>query len=616
LAANRLAGETSPYLFARRFDPVDWYPWGEEALARSRAENKPIFLSVGYSTCYYCHVMARESFADGGVGRFMNEHFVNDRVDREERPDVDEIYMAATRLLTHRGGWPNTAVLTPDLAPWFCGTYFPPDDRGEQPSFSRMATSMAEAWRSRRGDVEEQAADLVRAMRDYLEDRGETAAAPPAPAAADRALASLAAVYDREWGGFGAAPKFPLPANLLFLEDFAGDDPDAARMLAHTLAKMTSGGIYDQLAGGFHRYAVDREWRVPHFEMLLSDNGLLLEICARELERSGDRRLERVVQETAAFLDRELGLDGGAFATALSAGREGHEGSYHVWTLDELTAVLGAEDAGFLAPILGYDGPPFFEGSGYVLHRPLPIEEHARRRRLASEELEAEIARLEAKLFEARRRRRRPEVDDKVLADWNGMAVAGLAEAGRVTYDSMILERAARCADFILANLRPEGGPLRHCWRGGTAKHDAFLTDYVWLTRGLLALHRATGDEGRLAAARDLTSEQVERLGDPRGGFFTAAETPELLFRVRDVFDGAMPAANAVAVLNLLELAERDGDSRWRELASAALRAFAGVAERGEGVRMLCLAARRYSRPSAGSTLGSGSLPLRVDPPL
>ena len=608
MARNRLAKELSPYLRQHQFNPVDWYPWGEEALKRAREEDKPIFLSVGYSTCYWCHVMARESFSDEGVGEFMNEHFVNVLVDREERPDLDEVYMAATRLLTHQGGWPNTLVLTPGLVPWFCGTYFPPEDRGEQPSFARMITSMAEAWRSRRGDAEEQAEELVRVMRQYLEDRGEPSPAPPPASVADRGLASLTQTFDREWGGFGTGSKFPMPANLLFLEDFARDDVDAAHMLRHTLEHMARGGIYDQLAGGFHRYAADREWKVPHFEMLLSDNALLLEVYARQLERTGDHEMERVVQETAAFLDRELALAKGGFATALGANASGQEGLYHAWTLDELVAVLGEEDAGFLAPILGYDRPPFFEDSHYVLHLPQSVEEQARQRRMSRDELEGEVVGLQVKLLEARQRRQAPQVDDKVLADWNGMAIAGLSEAGRVIPDSSFVDRAVRCADFVLEHLRPPGSPLRHCWRDGTAKWDAFLDDYVYLVRGLLALHRATDDDRWLEAAREVTGEQVERLGDKRGGFYTAGASSDLVCRSRGVFDGALPSSNAMAVLNLLELWRQGGDERWRELAASSLKAFASVAEHGEGVRMLCLAARRFRLAGkSGGGVGTGS---------
>lgn len=607
MSRNPLAQELSPYLRQHQFNPVDWYPWGEEALARARLEDKPIFLSVGYSTCYWCHVMARESFSDQGVAKFLNEHFVSILVDREERPEIDEIYMAATRLLTHQSGWPNTVILTPDLLPWFCGTYFPPEDRPDQPSFGRMVASMAEAWRNRRDDAREQGEELVRVMGQYLEGRspGDVPSAPEVPSAtlADQALESLAATFDPEWGGFGTGSKFPMPSNLLFLEDFLGDSREAEHMLQATLEHMARGGIHDQLAGGFHRYAADREWRIPHFEKLLGDNGLLLEIYARHLERTRDPETRRVVRRTAEFLDRDLGLPGGGFASALGDGRDG---AYHVWTLEELMAALGEEDCGFLAPILGFDRPPFFEESHYVLHLPRPLAEQARMRRMSPEHLENEVDGLLVRLLDARTRRRRPEVDDKVLTDWNGMAITGLAEAGRVLGDDALIERAIHGAEFIFSHLRPAGGPLRHCWHGdhgagGQARWDAYLADYVYLTRGVLALHQATGDKRWLTAARDITTEQVERLGDPHGGFFVAAASPDLICRAKDVFDGGLPAASAMAVLNLLELAQKEGDGRWAELAMTSLGALAGAAERGDGVRMLRLAVRRYRSQTPSS---------------
>ena len=303
---NRLAGEISPYLLLHQSNPVDWYPWGEEALERARSERKPIFLSVGYSTCYWCHVMERESFSDPVIAALMNKYFVNIKLDREERPDLDEIYMAATQLLTHRGGWPNSVFLTPQLMPYFAGTYFPPEDRTGTPGFVTVVRSMADAWRNRRDDVEAQASELEAAMRRFLEERGVPAESPPPASVAESSLESLRERFDSTWGGFGSAPKFPSPGNLLLLESFAATGEDAARMLDATLDQMARGGIYDQLAGGFHRYATDREWKVPHFEKMLYDNGILLEIYARQHARTGDRQAARIVRETVAFLEREM----------------------------------------------------------------------------------------------------------------------------------------------------------------------------------------------------------------------------------------------------------------------------------------------------------------------
>jgi uncharacterized protein len=592
---NRLAHESSPYLQLHQHNPVDWYPWGPEALERARQEDKPIFLSVGYSTCYWCHVMERESFSDPSVAELMNRRFVNIKLDREEPPDLDEIYMTATQILSGQGGWPNSVFLTPQLKPFYAGTYFPPDDRYGRPGFRKILEDLANAYHARRKDVEEQAEEMVRAMRHYLEERSQPAPEPPSGAVALRAFESLAARCDRQWGGFGGAPKFPSPSNLYLLLELADERPEAAEMLAATLDQMARGGIYDQLGGGFHRYATDREWKIPHFEKMLYDNGSLLELYAREHARTDDPQAARIVRDTAAWIARGMTSPEGAFWSAIDAETHGHEGAFYVWTREELLAALGEEDFTFLAPLLGFDGPPFFEQASYVLHLPETLAAAASRRRMAPEELLADFDAGRKKLFAARELRERPATDDKVLVDWNGMVIAGLAVAGRLLAEPALVERAARAASFILATLRPAGGPLLHSWRLGEGRIPAFLTDYVFLVRGLLSLHAATGEERWLRAAEDLTAEQMERLRDPQGGFFVAGESPDLLFRSKEVFDGASPAANAVAVLNLLGLAKVTGSLVWRGEARAALMAFGQLVEsHPDAVRMLVVALRRY----------------------
>ncbi len=594
-ATNRLARESSPYLLLHQHNPVDWYPWGEEAIERARREDKPIFLSVGYSTCYWCHVMERESFSSPAVAEQMNRDFVNVKLDREERPDLDEIYMAATQILAGQGGWPNSVFLTPDLKPFYAGTYFPPEDRYGRPGFPTVLQGLALSWRTRRGDVEEQAEELAAAMQRFLEQRARPAPAPPAPEVARRALDSLARRYDTQWGGFGEAPKFPTPSNLFLLHYWADREPRAAAMLAATLDQMARGGLYDQLAGGFHRYATDREWKVPHFEKMLYDNGLLLEVYAREHARSGHPEPARIARETAAFLAREMMAPEGAFWSAIDAETDGHEGAFYVWTRQELDAALGEEDAAFAAPLLGFAGPPFFEGTHYVLHLPQPVEGLAAQRKLAPAELLAELAPLRERLLAARARRQRPATDDKVLTDWNGTAIAGLAAAGEALGEPRFVAWAERAAEFLLARSRPGGGPLLHAWRGGEGKIPALLSDYAFLVRGLLALHRASGAERWLHLAAELTEEQIARLGDPEGGFFTAGAGADLLFRSKDVFDGALPAANAVAALNLIELAERTEEPRWLAAARETLQAFGGLVEmHPDGLRTMALAAARY----------------------
>jgi uncharacterized protein YyaL (SSP411 family) len=592
---NRLAEESSPYLLLHQHNPVDWHAWGPEALEKARREDKPIFLSVGYSTCYWCHVMERESFSDPAVAEQMNRDFVNIKVDREERPDVDELYMTATQILTNQGGWPNSVFLTPDLKPYYAGTYFPPTERYGKDSFRKVLEGVADAWKNRRTEVEMHAEEMANAMRHHLQDRAEPAAAPPSPMVAVRSLGALAKRFDRQWGGFGGAPKFPTPSNLYLCLEMAGESEEAGEILTATLDQMARGGIYDQLGGGFHRYATDREWKVPHFEKMLYDNGFLLEIYAREHARTGDPQAARIVRETAAWLAREMTSPEGAFWSAIDAETHGHEGAYYVWTRDELFETLGREDAAFLAPILGFDGAAFFEGDHYVLHLPERIEQAAARRKMDAGELLREVQELEAKLLAARFRRERPLTDDKILADWNGTVICGLAAAGEVLGDASLIDRAAAAARFVLERMRTPDGVLLHAWRQGQGKIAAYLEDYVFLVRGLLELHRAQKDDRWLRAAAELTEEQIRRLRDPQGGFFGAAESPDLLFRSKDVFDGAMPAANAVAILNLLELAERTGDAVWKTEARAALQAFAPMVQTyPDGARMMSVAARRY----------------------
>jgi uncharacterized protein YyaL (SSP411 family) len=606
---NRLAGESSPYLLLHQHNPVDWYPWGPEALEKARREDKPIFLSVGYSTCYWCHVMERESFSSPEVAERMNRDFVNIKLDREERPDLDEIYMAATQILTQQGGWPNSVFLTPDLKPFFAGTYFPPEDRYGRPSFSSLLAGLAEAWRERRSDVEAQSEEMAEAMRRFLEERAHPADAPPGTEVSARAFDTLIRRFDREWGGFGTAPKFPTPSNLFLCLEMLDERPEAAEMLTETLDQMARGGIYDQLGGGFHRYATDQEWKIPHFEKMLYDNGLLLEIFARHHAITGDRQSARIVRETAEWIAREMTSPEGAFYSAIDAETHGHEGAYYVWTREEIAAALGEEDTTFLAPLLGFAGPPFFEKTHYVLHLPERLDQAAGRRRQAEDELDREVRALEDKLLAARFERERPLTDDKVLTDWNGMAIAGLAVAGALLGERQYVEQAARAASFILETLRP-AGTLRHAWRkgAGDAKIEAMLGDYAFLVRGLLALHRADGNERWLQAAADLTEEQIRRLRDPQGGFFVAGQSPDLLFRSKDLFDGATPSGNAVAILNLVELAERTGDNIWRTEARMALQSFAPpLKTHTEALRMMVVGVRRYH--AAGGRDTASALP-------
>ena len=378
-APNRLARETSPYLLLHATNPVDWYPWGEEALARARDEDKPIFLSVGYSTCYWCHVMERESFSSPEIAKVMNEAFVSIKVDREERPDLDEIYMAATQLLTRSGGWPNSVFLTPDLKPFFAGTYFPPRDAMGRPGFPRVLQSLREAWALRRAEVRSQAETIAEAMREHLSASAE-ARGPLDPAAVPATVRALASRFDPTWGGFSRAPKFPSPANLSFLLERAeAGEAEARDMLVTTLDRMARGGLYDQVAGGFHRYSTDHQWLVPHFEKMLYDNAALAPLYAAADRLAPDQGFARVARETLAFVVAEMTGPHGGFLSAIDAETDGHEGFYYTWTRDELKEALPAGEEAFLAAVLGFDGAPNFEHTRYVLHLPRPLSEVAAR---------------------------------------------------------------------------------------------------------------------------------------------------------------------------------------------------------------------------------------------
>ncbi|MGH9462699.1 MAG: thioredoxin domain-containing protein, partial [Vicinamibacteria bacterium] len=430
--ANRLSHESSPYLLLHADNPVDWYPWGDEAIERAQREDKPIFLSIGYSTCYWCHVMEREVFSDPKIAELMNQWFVNIKVDREERPDLDDIYMVATQLMTRTsGGWPNSIFLTPGLEPFFAGTYFPPEDRGFLRGFPTVMSGVREAWETGRPEIEATAERISTAIRTIVAKRRQPGELP-STAVVDRAISHLKGRFDEANGGFSDAPKFPSPADLFLLWDraVASGNAEARRMVLETLHKMGRGAIYDQLAGGFHRYTLDAEWRVPHFEKMLYDNALLAELLSVTAQATDDPELERIAHGTLDFVLREMQLPDGGFESAIDAETDGEEGAYYLWTRDELRSVLGEEGYDLLAPILGFDGPPNFEGERYTLYLTDSLTEHARQRGWTRRDLLIKMDSQLERLRQARSSRELPLVDDKVLTDWNGMMIATLARAG------------------------------------------------------------------------------------------------------------------------------------------------------------------------------------------
>jgi uncharacterized protein YyaL (SSP411 family) len=572
---NRLARESSPYLLLHAENPVDWYPWGEEAFARARREDKPIFLSVGYSTCYWCHVMERECFSRPEIAADMNEGFVCVKVDREERPDVDEIYMTATQLITRAGGWPNSVFLTPGLKPFFAGTYFPPRDGMGRPGFPRVLQSLREAWLFRRPEVLQQAEMVAQAMQAHLAPGPPPAGGLPGPGVADALLEDLASRFDPRWGGFSPAPKFPSPANLFFLLGHASDD-EARAMLVATLGAMARGGIMDHLAGGFHRYSTDEAWLVPHFEKMLYDNAALARLYAEASGLAPAEGFDRVARRTLDFVLREMRGKQGEFVSAIDAETDGHEGAYYTWTSTDLDAVLSGRDADLFRAVYGLDGPPTFEGERYVLFLGAPLRDLARARGLSEAELERRLEPWRLALLEARERRARPLTDDKVLADWNGLMIGAMARVGALLTEPRYLQAARDGASFVLGHLgRPADGVLRHSFRVGRAHVEGLLDDYAFLVEGLLELHEATGDAEFLDEARRLCEEQDRRLLDPvAGGYHAAGEDDHLLFRARPAFDGAVASGNGVTALNHVRLAALTGEAAWRERAERSLLAF------------------------------------------
>ncbi len=571
---NRLADSTSPYLLQHQENPVDWYPWGDEALARARAEDKPIFLSIGYAACHWCHVMAHESFEDAATAALMNALFVNIKVDREERPDLDSIYMSAVVALTGQGGWPMSVFLTPDGAPFFAGTYFPPTPRHGLPAFTQVLRGVSEAWVQRRAEVIGGSADILQHLRS------STLAAPepslPTHDDLSAAVRALWQTFDGRLGGWGGAPKFPQPMTIEYLLRYRVLTGDAVPldMASQTLRAMVRGGLYDQLGGGFHRYSVDARWLVPHFEKMLYDNAQLARVYLHAWQLTGDLEFRRAATETFDYVLREMTDPAGGFYASQDADSEGEEGKFFVWSEAEIDAVL-AEDSALFKHVYGVTPGGNFEGQT-ILSVAEPIDEAATRFGLSTEAAEDSIARSQAALFARREARVRPGRDDKVLASWNGLMLSALAEAGAALEHVGYLAAACRTADFLLAEMRATDGRLRRSWRRGVAHLNGYLEDYAAVAEGLLALYQATFVERYFVAARELVDTALTHFADPAGGFFDTADDHEaLVLRPKDVQDNATPSGSALMTTVLLKLAAYTGDTRYTDAALGALAAVA-----------------------------------------
>ena len=596
---NRLVHETSPYLLLHAHNPVDWYPWSDDALARAKKENKLIFLSVGYSTCYWCHVMERKVFSNPEIAKMMNKDFINIKIDREERPDLDEIYMTATQLLTQRGGWPNSVFLTPDLKPFYAGTYFPPTDMPGRPGFPTILDAVHEAWVTREAEVIESANQISDTI-EMATSRGFTAltAKPLNRSLITGALDYLRTAYSHAYGGFGNAPKFPSSANLELLLSEYERTPDASllKMVTYTLDMMAYGGMYDQIGGGFHRYSVDAKWLVPHFEKMLYDNAQLAKVYLRAYQLTQEPRYRRIAEEIFGFVFREMTAPEGGFYSALDAETDAEEGKYYVWTADEIQKILGTKEAKPFGDVYGVQKGPNFEGKN-ILYVPEGT---------AAEDALRSVASAREKLLAARAKREYPLLDTKIIVNWNGLMIEALAYGYQVLGEKRYLTAASKATRFILNTMRKPDGELWHTYTAGITKQNAYLDDYAFFVKGLLGLYRATGEEQWLDLARVLTDTMIQLFWDDKNGgfYYTRADAKHLIVRTKKPYDSAIPSGNAVTVENLIGLGKD-----YRNYAEKTLRTFAdSMSQAPSSFMYILFALNQYLALEEG--LGSDTTPL------
>jgi uncharacterized protein len=591
---NLLAKETSPYLLQHAHNPVQWHPWSEETLAKAKKEGKPIFLSIGYSSCHWCHVMERESFCDEEIASFLNKHFICIKVDREERPDIDTIYMTALsvyhQLAGERrgGGWPLSMFLTPEAEPFIGGTYFPArdGDREGMPGFLTVVTKIQEIWDKMPDRVREDAKTVAKFTKAEMEGRKSTPLVALDEALVEPVQAALEEQYDPKYGGFGYGPnpkqpKFPEPSNLVYLLDRAQrlKDEKAREMLVGTLAGMQQGGIWDHVGGGFHRYSVDRYWEIPHFEKMLYDNGQLAGLYAEGFALTGREDFARTSRGICEFLLRELHDETGGFYTAIDADSEHEEGKFYRWEKAEVEKALSVDEFQLFASVYGLDRDPNFEEKFYVPQLAKPLAEIAAEMKLTEADLEATLVPIRKKLFDIRAKRERPITDTKLLASDNGLAIGGLADAGRILKEPRFVEAAKTAADFVLTKLRTDDGRLKRTYSAGEARLNAYLNDYAFLADGLLRLHAATGDKRWLDAAGELMDKQIELFSDDKGGgfYFTSSDHEVLLARAKEIVDTAVPSGNSVSADNLIRLAVAQDKPEYLPKAAKTILASAAV---------------------------------------
>jgi uncharacterized protein len=608
--ANRLANETSPYLQQHAFNPVDWHPWGPEALELAKKQDKPIFLSIGYSACHWCHVMERESFEDPATAAVMNEHFINIKVDREERPDLDQIYMNAVQLMTMQGGWPMSVWLTPDLKPFYGGTYFPPSPRYGRPSFRDVLLHLAKAYRERREEIDSVSKNLVESMQEM--ERLKPAAEAETPEAGLLVQGARAILHqvDRELGGIGRAPKFPHTVELRVLLNAGAELGDSTMTghAIHSIESMIRGGIYDQLGGGLHRYSTDREWLVPHFEKMLYDNALFARACLEAWQFSKRPIFERALRETLDYVLREMTSPDGPFYSTQDADSEEHEGKFFVWSLVEVQEVLGEKRAKQFAEVYDVTKSGNWEGAN-ILHLPALKYSEPDSASPPPDDPAVPFTDDRRKLFERRERRIKPGRDEKILTAWNGMMIDALASASAVLEEAKYLEGAERAADWLLNNMRTSKGRLlrtAHLESGQPPKLNAYLEDYAWLANGLVSLYEASFDPRWLQEASRLIDETVALFWDDKEGgfFFTGSDHETLIARSKDPHDGATPSGNSVTATALARLFQLVGDSTLADRLDKLFAAFRGtMAERPSAAAQMLLALRFHVGPTFGIAL-------------
>ena len=578
--ANRLFKEKSPYLLQHAFNLVDWYPWGEEAFAKARSEDKPIFLSIGYSTCHWCHQMAHESFEDERVASILNEKFVSIKVDREERPDLDEVYMKSVMTLTGHGGWPLSVFLTTDLKPFYGGTYWPPFPRNGLPGFGDVLNFIAETWKSKRQEVVLSSEEITKAISNEYALKGQGTLSK---LLLDNAYAVVLSTHDSQFGGFGRAPKFPLPSYLDFLLRYNARTGKGSALtpVLKTLDTMAAGGIHDHLAGGFHRYSTDRYWLVPHFEKMLYDNALLARVYADAFRATRMGRYAATARDTLDWVLEEMTSSEGGFYSAQDADTRDGEGYYYTWKPDEVSKVIGEKDGALFCEFYGVTKEGNFEGKRSILSVSSTLEKAATKFGLSIEEAENDLARAKAVLLTARRERTRPSVDDKILAAWNGLAISGFACAYQALQDERYLEAASKSAEFVLAKLVKKGTSpmLFRRYRDGDVAIEGNLEDYSFLIAGLLDLYEASFEKRWISAAIVLADEMVALFWDIDGGGFFLKPPRGDIVAIKEGYDGPTPSGNSIAAMDLLRLAEFTGNKDRREMAETTLKLFADAME-------------------------------------